>query len=499
MFLVLISTSANLAQTLIFHDDFSTNRNHWTIGDNTNSALTIVNGKYVLENKINQFAKFPLPIENSVAIDQTKNFSIETEITYLGGDANYPFGFFWGYKDARNLYEFGVLQNGKFYYGKSANGNWMGIVDKLSPNIAIGIGKTNKLAIKKRGERVEFYINDVYADSAKFEPFSQPATLGFNLNFRQKIAVEYLKVTQDLGEDLTSPITQPSSPLATTNSVKIEYMVDYWEGQQASQGLNLKLGKSVDGKLEISELNNKETFYAVLKPNNMIEFRIGSNTTGISYIGKISPDNQTMEGTYIKSGQTDTFFPREGKFWLQKVDFLTRQPTVKLTSALAYNNAGVDEYKKMEYEKAIVLFSECLRLDPKFTSCYINRGNAFAERYSENPVEYNFEYGINDFNKAIQLEPNVARRFYDRGVLYSGKFSSFLKITDEAITAMNGAIADFNKAILIDPRYEDAYLERGYVYKTAKQNDKAIADYQKVLELNPNNQEAKKQLMVLKF
>jgi len=47
------------------------------------------------------------------------------------------------------------------------------------------------------------------------------------------------------------------------------------------------------------------------------------------------------------------------------------------------------------------------------------------------------------------------------------------------------AIAYFNKAIELNPRYSDAYNNRGFAYYEKGQYDKAISDYNKAIELNP--------------
>jgi tetratricopeptide (TPR) repeat protein len=49
------------------------------------------------------------------------------------------------------------------------------------------------------------------------------------------------------------------------------------------------------------------------------------------------------------------------------------------------------------------------------------------------------------------------------------------------------AIADYNKAIELDPRYAAAYNNRGYVYRQKGELDRAIADYSKAIELDPND------------
>ncbi len=48
-------------------------------------------------------------------------------------------------------------------------------------------------------------------------------------------------------------------------------------------------------------------------------------------------------------------------------------------------------------------------------------------------------------------------------------------------------MADYNKVIEINPQDADAYNNRGYVYYNLKEYDKAIKDYNKAIEINPQN------------
>jgi tetratricopeptide (TPR) repeat protein len=59
-------------------------------------------------------------------------------------------------------------------------------------------------------------------------------------------------------------------------------------------------------------------------------------------------------------------------------------------------------------------------------------------------------YGaIEDFTKAIKVNPNDADTYYNRGVAKS------------SLGDIKGAIADFTKAIKINPNYDYAYYNRG--------------------------------------
>ena len=60
-----------------------------------------------------------------------------------------------------------------------------------------------------------------------------------------------------------------------------------------------------------------------------------------------------------------------------------------------------------------------------------------------------FSGAIADYTKAIEIEPNYATAFHDRGIT-KGKLKDF-----------SGAIADYTRAIEIDPNYATAYFNRG--------------------------------------
>ena len=48
------------------------------------------------------------------------------------------------------------------------------------------------------------------------------------------------------------------------------------------------------------------------------------------------------------------------------------------------------------------------------------------------------------------------------------------------------AIEDFNKTINLNPNYVDAHNNRGVAYGEKGDFDRAIKDFNKVIELNPN-------------
>jgi lipoprotein NlpI len=68
---------------------------------------------------------------------------------------------------------------------------------------------------------------------------------------------------------------------------------------------------------------------------------------------------------------------------------------------------------------------------------------------------------------------NQAINYYNRGNAYSGKGDN------------DRAIADYNQAISLDPKDATAYYTRGNAYRDKGDNDRAIADYNQVISLDP--------------
>src|SRR5262249_37692238 len=89
-----------------------------------------------------------------------------------------------------------------------------------------------------------------------------------------------------------------------------------------------------------------------------------------------------------------------------------------------------------------------------------------------------FEAAWAVYSKAIELRPDDADTYYNRGVAcyYKGDHDR--------------AIADFSKAIELKPDYAGAYYNRGVVYNDKGNTDRAIDDFNKAIELSPNYAQA---------
>ena len=119
-------------------------------------------------------------------------------------------------------------------------------------------------------------------------------------------------------------------------------------------------------------------------------------------------------------------------------------------------------------QAAIEEFTKVLEIDPDNAAAYYNRGNAyyFQEKY---------EQAIADYTEALRIDPANVLAYIYRGVAYSnqGEYEQ--------------AIADYTKAWSIDPSYVAAYNNRAVTYADKeKYKESAVADHMQALYLDSN-------------
>ena len=109
-----------------------------------------------------------------------------------------------------------------------------------------------------------------------------------------------------------------------------------------------------------------------------------------------------------------------------------------------------------------------------------------ATRYFEigyqKDIEKKYSEAIENYSKAIELNPEFAEAYNNRGNTYYAQGN------------LNQAISDYNKVIELNPISSMAYNARGNAYSSRGDISQAIADYKKALELDPNNEDARESL-----
>ena len=127
--------------------------------------------------------------------------------------------------------------------------------------------------------------------------------------------------------------------------------------------------------------------------------------------------------------------------------------------------------KQREYDKAVGHYTEAIDLNPEYAQAYNNRGIVYADKGE-------MDKAIQDYNTAIDLNPEHANAYNNRGVAYKNKGE------------IDAAIQDYNKAIDLNPEHVNAYNNRGVAYKNKGEIDAAIQDYTKAIDLNSEHANA---------
>ena len=124
-----------------------------------------------------------------------------------------------------------------------------------------------------------------------------------------------------------------------------------------------------------------------------------------------------------------------------------------------------------QIDLAIEAYSHAIELNPNNASTYNNRGIAYGEKGD-------YDRAIGDHNTAIKLNPNLAEPYTNRGAAYDKKGD------------YDRAIGDYNTAIKLNPNLAEPYTNRGVAYDKKGDYDRAIGDHNTAIKLKPNDAEA---------
>ena len=161
---------------------------------------------------------------------------------------------------------------------------------------------------------------------------------------------------------------------------------------------------------------------------------------------------------------------------------------------------GLSLRDRGDNENALVNFNKAIELAPENARYYDNRGISFARMSC-------YEEAIADFKKALQLEPHQVQRYHNLGAAYTesgdlkqalDSFFEALKYKpDDAQTYYNlgvvrfklgdkeGAVADYTRSLELRPNNAEAYYNRGVIRRVRGDLNGALADLSEVLRLNP--------------
>ena len=166
-----------------------------------------------------------------------------------------------------------------------------------------------------------------------------------------------------------------------------------------------------------------------------------------------------------------------------------------------YLNRGVTKYTlAKDYEGSIEDYNKAIEINPNYFK-------AFRERGISKSANGDYEGSIKDFNKAIEINPNYAFSYASRGVA-QGRSGNFIEANEDLEKAISldpnqsffyhalglvkqelndyeGAVKYFNKALEVDPNSEEVYYSMAIINDDLKNFEKAIDYLTQVIQRNP--------------
>lgn len=125
-------------------------------------------------------------------------------------------------------------------------------------------------------------------------------------------------------------------------------------------------------------------------------------------------------------------------------------------------------YLADEPELSIDYLNTAIELNPERASYFADRGYAHS-------ALGDYEAALDDYAAALELEPENVFHYANRAYTY------------EQLEDYEAALADYDAALEIDPEYQYAYYARGWAQISQENYEAALADFERALRLDPTD------------
>jgi tetratricopeptide (TPR) repeat protein len=249
------------------------------------------------------------------------------------------------------------------------------------------------------------------------------------------------------------------------DSTKAEYyltLIDTYFSQN-----NTRLAKEL---LEITAKKFPDNIEALLKLSELY-FLVKQYQNAIDFVNKaLKIDENLARAYYIK-----------GSIYRESGD--TARAVSSLETAIEQDNKYVDAfydlgviYAARKNPLALEYYNNVLRINPAHEDVAYARAKLLQDLGK-------IDEAVKEYENIIGKKKDCYNCYYNLGAIYFGFKKDFTK-----------AIEQFTKAIELNPNYIEAYFARGYIYELLKDKESARADYKMCLQIQSNYEPAIQEL-----
>jgi len=269
---------------------------------------------------------------------------------------------------------------------------------------------------------------------------------------------------QDKIKELTIPASVKRIDAEAFYSTKISKLVI---PASLSPGTNGQLGNSSKGAFD-GKYYEEKTGFIIILPAGMDGLVIKNNF------------GQSLANYYVNQGKAAGIYAKDGSTWSKITQQeLTRRETAqkeaekKANEPWTYASSGEANYKNGNYDQAIADYTQAIRLKPDYTYFYSDRAEVYMKKGD-------YDKAIADYTEAIRLHKKDEYLYQP----YEKRAKAYMKKGD-----YDNAIADYTEAMQLSKF--TYYCERAEAYMKKGDYNQAHADIDKELKRYPKSQEAK--------
>ena len=163
----------------------------------------------------------------------------------------------------------------------------------------------------------------------------------------------------------------------------------------------------------------------------------------------------------------------------------------KFENAEKLINEGLIHYpKNKELLMGLVeIYEKLINHKPDYVEAHVNLGNVYRELNM-------YEESVAAYNAAIIIKPDLGEVYSNRGNIFTNPKSDLADTYLERgnilrdLKLIDKALASYERAIQINSNYAEAHSNRGIALRELKRLEEAIVSYDRAIEINPNLAEA---------
>jgi tetratricopeptide (TPR) repeat protein len=229
-----------------------------------------------------------------------------------------------------------------------------------------------------------------------------------------------------------------------------------------------------EGKVSANSDKVLEKGYSLVYSNNTLPGMSGgsvlnSNGELVAIHGRGDRDDTGAKTGFNLGIPVNRFATVASKMGVELAEEVAPIPQNTAPKADDYIALAGQKLSKQDYTGALADYNRTIQLNPNLAVAYSYRAFLKEDKFQD------IQGGLADYNRAIQLDPNLALAYSNRGFLKQGKLQD-----------VRGGLADYNRAIQLDPKSAIAYNNRGSLKEEKLQDVRGgLADYNRAIQLDP--------------